>query len=145
MEENAPRTMCLPQSEEDWESRKAVISDLYHAHHVTEIKETMEKVHFFKATYISFLFLATDVRLILYSVDQYKKRFQKWGLKSKRTTDNEYRYMVKKERERRQKNPEKETVFLKEDEPIDPLKIVRFRKRKRLSDDDEISNRCKLI
>ena len=79
-----------------------------------------------------------------YSVDQYKKRFQKWGLKNKRNTDHEYRYIVNKERKRRQEDPEKQTAFFKGGEEIGQAKIDRFRKRKKISDADEISNACKL-
>ena len=65
-------------SSEEWESIYNVIVMLYPGMVLRELKSTMEEVYGFKATWELSSYITNFRRLILYRVDQYKKKFKEW-------------------------------------------------------------------
>lgn len=62
-------------------------------------------------------------------MNQYKKRFLKWGINNKNIKENEYRAMIRATSRREQENPPKRTQFELHGKPVDPSKITRFTSR----------------
>ena len=52
--------------------------------------------------------------------------------------------MINEDRKRKGENPGRRTNFLKGGELVDQSKLVRYKKRKQIATDDEISEMCKL-
>ena len=57
MEPSHRRTVCRPQCAQDWEARKAPISEFYGCMTLDDMMKLMEEEYLFKATYLSVLSL----------------------------------------------------------------------------------------
>ena len=77
--------------------------------------------------------------LKLCSEKQYKKQLQKWDIDHKRIKSIEYKAMIRKKRQR-EEDGQKESKFQLRGVEIDDAKIVRFQKRHRISEPDQVSD-----
>ena len=73
-------------------------------------------------------------------VNQYKKQLGKWGLDHKRIKDSEYQAMLNKKRKRKLEDPRKESAFRLRGAEIDSSKIARYKKRKKINEDNVASD-----
>lgn len=70
---------------------------------------------------------------------QYKKQLQKWDIDHKRIKSTEYKAMIRKKRQR-EEDGQKESKFQLRGVEIDDAKIVRFQKRHRISEVEQVSD-----
>ena len=129
--------LSRPKCAQDWEDRKDVIMELYEIKTLKETMKIMEEEHLFLATYVpttcSFLLLT------LYSEKQYKTQLQKWDIDHKRIKPTEYKAMIRKKRQR-EEDGHTDVKFKLRGLEIDDAKIVRFQKRHRISEPEQVSD-----
>ena len=75
---------------------------------------------------------------------QYKDKISKWGLNTKRLKEDDFKGMINMERKRARETPGKRTEFLFGGAVVDRAKIMRFKKRRKIADDDDVSFTCEL-
>ncbi|MCJ1370493.1 hypothetical protein MMC20_001706 [Loxospora ochrophaea] len=111
-----------PRRAEDWEDLKPVITEMYARKELKSVMKEMEEHHSFKATQ-----------------KQYKDKISKWGLNTKRLKEDDFKGMINMERKRARETPGKRTEFLFGGAVVDRAKIMRFKKRRKIADDDDVS------
>ena len=77
--------------------------------------------------------------LTLYSEKQYKTQLQKWDIDHKRIKPTEYKAMVRKKRQR-EEDGQKDSKFELRGREVDDAKIIRFQKRHRVSEPEQMSD-----
>ena len=75
--------------------------------------------------------------LTLYSEKQYKTQLQKWDIDHKRIKPTEYKAMVRKKRQR-EEDGQKDSKFELRGLEVDDAKIIRFQKRHRISEPEQL-------
>ena len=73
------------------------------------------------------------------SEKQYKNQLQKWDIDHKRIKPTEYKAMIRKKRQR-EEDGQKESKFQLRGVEIDDAKIVRFQKRHRINEPEQVSD-----
>ncbi|KAM0804564.1 hypothetical protein BDR22DRAFT_969883 [Usnea florida] len=121
MEPSHRRTVYRPQCAQDWEARQAPISEFYGCMTLDDMMKLMEEKYSFKAT-----------------KKQYKTQLSKWSLR-KNITAAEYKAMIRK-KQKRERFGKARSAFRLRGAGVEGSDIIRFQKRKKICNDDEMSD-----